>query len=79
MKFKCSTFKFVFYIKYLIVSPKAISILLGLDGLGLASYLLVIYYQSGRAYGAVMFTVLSNRIGDIALLMVITWIINFVS
>jgi NADH-ubiquinone oxidoreductase chain 5 len=53
--------------------------LLGLDGLGLVSYLMVICYQSGRAYGAGMLTVLSNKIGDVALLMVIAWIIHFVS
>jgi NADH-ubiquinone oxidoreductase chain 5 len=30
-----------------------------------------------RSYGAGMLTVLSNRIGDAALLMAIAWIINF--
>jgi NADH-ubiquinone oxidoreductase chain 5 len=40
-------------------------------GLGLVSYLLVIYYQNVRSYGAGMLTVLSNRIGDFALLIVI--------
>jgi len=60
-----------------IVSPNVISILLGWDGLGLVSYLLVIYYQNVRSYGAGMLTVLSNRIGDVALLMAIAWIINF--
>jgi NADH-ubiquinone oxidoreductase chain 5 len=30
-----------------------------------------------KSYGAGMLTVLSNRIGDVALLMVIAWIINF--
>jgi len=29
------------------------------------------------SYGAGMFNVLSNRIGDVALLIVIAWIINF--
>jgi NADH-ubiquinone oxidoreductase chain 5 len=54
-----------------------INTLLGWDGLGLVSYLLVIYYQNVRSYGAGMLAVLSNRIGDVALLMVIAWIINF--
>jgi NADH:ubiquinone oxidoreductase subunit 5 (subunit L)/multisubunit Na+/H+ antiporter MnhA subunit len=48
-----------------------ISILLGWDGLSLVSYLLVIYYQNVKSYGAGILTVLSNRIGDVALLMVI--------
>jgi len=43
----------------------------------LVSYLLVIYYQNMKSYGAGILTVLSNRIGDVALLMVIAWIINF--
>jgi NADH-ubiquinone oxidoreductase chain 5 len=68
---------FVVSIMFLIVSPNLISILLGWDGLGLVSYLLVIYYQNVRSYGAGMLTVLSNRIGDVALLMAIAWIINF--
>ena len=58
---------FVVFIMFLIVSPNVISILLGWDGLGLVSYLLVIYYQNVRSYGAGMLTVLSNRIGDVAL------------
>ena len=68
---------FVVSIMFLIISPNVISILLGWDGLGLVSYLLVIYYQNVRSYGAGMLTVLSNRVGDVALLMVIAWIINF--
>jgi NADH-ubiquinone oxidoreductase chain 5 len=62
---------FVVSIMFLIVSPNIIRILLGWDGLGLVSYLLVIYYQNVRSYGAGILTVLSNRIGDVALLMVI--------
>nr|AIY61887.1 NADH dehydrogenase subunit 5 [Acanthotermes acanthothorax] len=68
---------FVVSMMFLIVSPNLISILLGWDGLGLVSYLLVIYYQNVSSYGAGMLTVLSNRIGDVALLMVIAWMINF--
>nr|AQP27251.1 NADH dehydrogenase subunit 5 [Microcerotermes crassus] len=68
---------FVISMMFLIISPNVISILLGWDGLGLVSYLLVIYYQNVKSYGAGMLTVLSNRIGDVALLMVIAWMINF--
>ena len=62
---------------FLIISPNMISILLCWDGLGLVSCLLVIYYQNVSSYGAGMLTVLCNRIGDVALLIVIAWIINF--
>jgi len=68
---------FVVSIIFLIISPNAISILLGWDGLGLNSSLLVIYYQNLSSYSAGMLSVLSNRIGDVALLMVIAWITNF--
>nr|URX53662.1 NADH dehydrogenase subunit 5 [Bifiditermes nr. madagascariensis] len=68
---------FVLSMMFLIVSPNMISILLGWDGLGLVSYCLVIYYQSVSSYNAGMLTVLSNRVGDVALLMVIAWMVNF--
>jgi len=68
---------FVISIMFLIISPNIISILLGWGGLGLVPYLLVIYYQNVRCYGAGMSTVLSNSIGYVALLIVISWIINF--
>jgi NADH-ubiquinone oxidoreductase chain 5 len=68
---------FVISMMFLIISPNVISILLGWDGLALVSYLLVIYYQNVRSYGAGILTVLSNRICDVALLMVIASIINF--
>jgi NADH:ubiquinone oxidoreductase subunit 5 (subunit L)/multisubunit Na+/H+ antiporter MnhA subunit len=54
-----------------------INILLHWDGVGLVSYLFFIHYMSVRSYGGGIFTVLSNRIGDVALLVLITWIINF--
>nr|UGN61687.1 NADH dehydrogenase subunit 5 [Cryptocercus sp. 2 ZQW-2021c] len=68
---------FVVSMMFLIISPNMISILLGWDGLGLVSYCLVIYYQNVKSYNAGMITFLSNRIGDVALLMVIAWMLNF--
>nr|QZP41055.1 NADH dehydrogenase subunit 5 [Geoscapheus dilatatus] len=68
---------FVMSMMFMIISPNMISILLGWDGLGLVSYCLVIYYQNVKSYNAGMLTALSNRIGDVALLMVITWMLNF--
>nr|YP_009407077.1 NADH dehydrogenase subunit 5 [Halocaridinides fowleri]ASA39626.1 NADH dehydrogenase subunit 5 [Halocaridinides fowleri] len=53
----------------LIISPNMISILLGWDGLGLVSYALVIYYQNEKSMNAGMLTVLSNRVGDVAILL----------
>nr|YP_010267101.1 NADH dehydrogenase subunit 5 [Arcte coerula]UIF93621.1 NADH dehydrogenase subunit 5 [Arcte coerula]UNP54900.1 NADH dehydrogenase subunit 5 [Arcte coerula] len=68
---------FVFSMMLLIISPNIISILLGWDGLGLVSYCLVIYYQNLKSYNAGMLTALSNRIGDVLILMVIAWMLNY--
>nr|QAY82036.1 NADH dehydrogenase subunit 5 [Syphrea sp. REN-2018] len=68
---------FVFSMMLMILSPNLISILLGWDGLGLVSYCLVIYYQNVKSYNAGMLTALSNRIGDVAFLMAIAWMMNF--
>nr|WLG71241.1 NADH dehydrogenase subunit 5 [Rhithrodytes pantaleonii] len=68
---------FVFSMMLLIISPNLISILLGWDGLGLVSYCLVIYYQNVKSYNAGMITALMNRIGDVMLLIAITWMFNF--
>lgn len=68
---------FVISIIILIISPNLIRILLGWDGLGLVSYCLVIYFQNIKSYNAGMLTALSNRIGDVALLLAIAWILNY--
>nr|YP_009045662.1 NADH dehydrogenase subunit 5 [Napialus hunanensis]AIC37455.1 NADH dehydrogenase subunit 5 [Napialus hunanensis] len=68
---------FVLSMILLIISPNIISILLGWDGLGLISYCLVIYYQNVKSYNAGMLTALSNRIGDVFILMVIAWMLNY--
>lgn len=68
---------FVLSIILLIISPNLIRILLGWDGLGLVSYCLVIYYQNIKSYNAGILTALTNRIGDVALLISIAWILNY--
>lgn len=68
---------FVISIIMLIIRPNLIRILLGWDGLGLVSYCLVIYFQNVKSYNAGILTALSNRIGDVALLLAIAWILNY--
>nr|QKX48745.1 NADH dehydrogenase subunit 5 [Linoclostis gonatias] len=68
---------FVFSMILLIISPNIISIFLGWDGLGLVSYCLVIYYQNMKSFNAGMLTALSNRIGDVCILMIISWMMNY--
>ncbi len=68
---------FVLSIIFLILSPNLIRILLGWDGLGLVSYCLVIYFHNVKSYNAGILTALSNRIGDVAFLLAISWSLNY--
>nr|QXE46450.1 NADH dehydrogenase subunit 5 [Cephalcia yanqingensis] len=68
---------FILSMMLVIISPNLISILIGWDGLGLVSYCLVIYYQNCKSYNAGMLTALSNRVGDVALLISISWMLNY--
>nr|WAX39214.1 NADH dehydrogenase subunit 5 [Anaplecta sp. 7 ZQW-2020] len=77
LRFILLVLMFVLSMVFLIISPNLISILLGWDGLGLVSYCLVIYYQNVKSYNAGMLTALSNRLGDVALLMAIAWMLNY--
>nr|AWV84401.1 NADH dehydrogenase subunit 5 [Tettigades dumfriesi] len=70
-------FMFVISMMMLIISPNMVSIIVGWDGLGLVSYCLVIYYQNILSNNAGMLTALMNRIGDVAILMSIAWMLNF--
>lgn len=67
---------FIASIAILIISPNILSILLGWDGLGLISYGLVIYYPSSKSSSAGIITVLSNRVGDVCILLSIGWFIS---
>ena len=63
--------RFVFSMFLLILSPNIISLLLGWDGLGVTSYLLVIFYQRKKSYNAGMITAMTNRLGDVGILICI--------
>lgn len=64
---------FVISMFLMILRPNLISILVGWDGLGLVSYVLVIYFQTSKSYSAGIVTFLSNRIGDLLILLAISW------
>lgn len=61
-------FLFILRINILIFFPNIIFLILGWDGLGVVSFLLVIHYQSSSSLAAGYITVLTNRIGDVLIL-----------
>uniref|UniRef100_UPI0030FEF3E3 NADH dehydrogenase subunit 5 n=1 Tax=Thyasira tokunagai TaxID=3055801 RepID=UPI0030FEF3E3 len=63
---------FVFSMNLLIFIPSMYFLFLGWDGLGIVSFILVIYYQNSKSLGSGMITILSNRIGDVFLFLSIT-------
>lgn len=67
---------FVLSINILIFLPHLIILLLGWDGLGIVSFILVIYYQNPKSLAAGIVTALTNRIGDVMLLLAIAWTLN---
>nr|YP_009307947.1 NADH dehydrogenase subunit 5 [Eusyllis blomstrandi]AOR87120.1 NADH dehydrogenase subunit 5 [Eusyllis blomstrandi] len=67
---------FVLSMNLLIFIPSMISLLIGWDGLGLVSFLLVIYYQNSKSLAAGMITALTNRVGDMLILLSIAWTIS---
>jgi len=75
-RFSHLVFLFILSINILIYIPNIFALLLGWDGLGLVSFLLIIYYQNPKSFGAGIITALSNRIGDVIILLSIAWSLN---
>nr|VFU78886.1 NADH dehydrogenase subunit 5 [Proasellus coxalis] len=67
---------FVMSMGLLITSLNMVSILLGWDGLGVVSYILVVYYQNEKSNAAGMITALTNRLGDAAILLSIALLVD---
>nr|YP_009255776.1 NADH dehydrogenase subunit 5 [Placobdella lamothei]CVK87332.1 NADH dehydrogenase subunit 5 [Placobdella lamothei] len=67
---------FVLSMNLLIYIPNMIVLLLGWDGLGIISFILVIYYQNPKSLAAGMITAMTNRIGDVMILLSIAMTLN---
>nr|UZT67466.1 NADH dehydrogenase subunit 5 [Pujadella villari] len=74
--FSIILFMFVMSMLIMIMSPNILSVILGWDGLGLISYCLIIYYQNLYSFNSGMMTLLSNRVGDTMLMMMIFFMNN---
>nr|AOX15190.1 NADH dehydrogenase subunit 5 [Achatinella sowerbyana] len=59
---------FVFSMNLLVMSGSFLTLMIGWDGLGLSSFVLIIYYMNSNSFKAGMLTLLSNRIGDIMIM-----------
>nr|QNV49107.1 NADH dehydrogenase subunit 5 [Gari togata] len=55
---------FVLSMLLLVLVPNFMSMMVGWDGLGLTSFLLVVFYDDKRSLGSGYITFISNRIGD---------------
>nr|ATJ03338.1 NADH dehydrogenase subunit 5 [Bemisia tabaci] len=63
----------------LILSPNMVSLMMGWEGLGMTSFVLVMYYQNKKSIMSSMYTIMMNRIGDITLLMSMMILMNSTS
>nr|QXU57719.1 NADH dehydrogenase subunit 5 [Omalonyx unguis] len=68
-------FSFVLSMLILIFSGSFFSILIGWDGLGVTSFLLIIYYQSNESLKSGYLTLLINRIGDILIIISLYYLV----
>nr|YP_010943501.1 NADH dehydrogenase subunit 5 [Mactra alta]WLS55681.1 NADH dehydrogenase subunit 5 [Mactra alta] len=64
---------FVFSMNLLIFSPSVFTMMIGWDGLGVVSFILVVYYLNSESYSAGMITVFSNRVGDVFFIIMIAF------
>nr|ANQ92691.1 NADH dehydrogenase subunit 5 [Trisidos kiyonoi] len=55
---------FVVSMGFLLVVPSVLGMIIGWDGLGLSSFLLVVFYQNSGSLSSGVITALTNRIGD---------------
>nr|YP_010977219.1 NADH dehydrogenase subunit 5 [Siboglinum plumosum]WNZ34606.1 NADH dehydrogenase subunit 5 [Siboglinum plumosum] len=69
-------FLFITSMCLLVIFPNLIILLLGWDGLGMSSFLLIIFYQNSSSLAAGMITSLINRLGDILLIFSVVILTN---
>jgi len=69
LRFSIMLLLFIISMSVLVLSPGILGVLLGWDGLGVTSFLLVVYYMNTSSLRSGLVTVYTNRLGDIFLLL----------
>lgn len=70
---------FVFSMVILILFPGYLGLIVGWDGLGVVSFLLVVYYINRESLSAGIITAIRNRVGDACFILVIGMISGYLS
>lgn len=68
---------FVTSIFFIVFRLNLIRLILGWDGLGLISYILVVFYQNEKSNAAGIITALRNRVGDAALIISVARVMEY--
>nr|WHL46311.1 NADH dehydrogenase subunit 5 [Echinolaelaps echidninus] len=79
IKFILLMILFVLSMNFLVISPNLLISILGWDGLGLISFCLIIFYNNENSNYSGMLTIMTNRLGDIGLILSIILMTNFFS
>lgn len=66
---------FVFSIVLLLIRDSILMFVLGWEGLGITSFVLIIFYQNWTRFNGGVITLLTNRLGDIVLIAFFVYLI----
>src|SRR6266498_4779181 len=75
-RFYSLVFLFMASILILIIRESMFIIFLGWEGLGLSSFLLILFYQNWQSLRGASFTILTNRVGDVVLVILFSYILR---
>lgn len=75
-KFTKTILTFVLSIIILIARPNLVSVILGWEGLGISSFILIMFFINKKSIIRRIYTIIINRIGDIIIIIAMILAIN---
>nr|UTN43030.1 NADH dehydrogenase subunit 5 [Craspedonirmus immer] len=72
-KFILVLFMFILSMLCLTLSSSMFWVMIGWDGLGISSFGLIMFYRNWKSFNSALYTMVMNRLGDVALIMLIWW------